>query len=103
MFLPELDCDVYLLSVCANACVCVRAYVLSGLLSEPDAVARYDKSLQLQTDRCSSSDSDLSIEHVCENRAVSCDYNPSIAWTWGILCARYSRDPADWSHTELND
>lgn len=77
MFLPVRDSDVYLLSVCA----CARVYVcvLSGLLSEPDAGAWYDKSLRLQTDRCSSSDSDLSIEHGCENRAVSCDYAPSTA------------------------
>lgn len=45
----------------------------------------------------------LSIEHGCENKAVSCDYVPSAAPTWGILCAGYSRDPADWRHTELND
>lgn len=99
MFLLVLDSDVYLLSVCAHAC----ARVLSGFLTEPDARAWYDKSLWLQTDRCSSSDNDLSIEHGCENKAVSCDYVPSAAPTWGILCAGYSRDPADWRHTELND
>lgn len=68
--MPELDCDVCFFSLCV--CVCV----LSGLLSELAAGARYDKSLQLQTDRCSPSDSDLSIEHGCESRAVSCDLNP---------------------------
>ena len=102
---------MYLLTVRANACVCVCVCVcvhvcvsaLSGLLSEPDAGAGYDKSLRLQTDRCSSSDSDLSTEHGCENKAVSCDYAPSTARTWGILCARYSQGPADRSHAELND
>lgn len=90
---------VFVISLCP--CLCAR--VLSGFLTEPDARAWYDKSLWLQTDRCSSSDNDLSIEHGCENKAVSCDYVPSAAPTWGILCAGYSRDPADWRHTELND
>lgn len=72
-----LMCTLYQFVPMLGVCVC--EHLLSGLLSEPDAGAWYDKSLRLQTDRCSSSDSDLSIEHGCENKAVSCDYAPSIA------------------------
>lgn len=59
---PEVNCDVCLLSVSANA----------GELPEPDGEARHGRSSQLERDRCSPSDSDPSVEQ--ENRDVFSDY-----------------------------
>lgn len=57
----EVNCDVCLLSVSANA----------GELPEPDGEAGHGRSSQLERDRCSP-DSDLSVEQ--ENRDVFSDY-----------------------------
>lgn len=59
---PEVNREVCLLSVSANA----------GELSEPDGEAGHGRSSQLERDRCSPSDSDLSVEQ--ENRDVFSDY-----------------------------
>lgn len=59
---PEVNCDVCLLSVSANA----------GELPDPDGEAEHGRSSQLERDRCSPSDSDLSVEQ--EDRDVFSDY-----------------------------